>query len=144
MFTILEKTILLKTVDLFQDIPGELLSQISQISRTKNYEQGEVIFKEGDSGDSMFIVINGEVSIKKKEKIIAKLEKGTSLGEMALLDNEARSADAVADKDSVLLKINQDVFYELMEGNADIMKQIVRLLTSRIRDANSRLEQSMK
>ena len=144
MFTILEKTILLKTVDLFQDIPGELLSQSSQISRTKNYEQGEVIFKEGDSGDSMFIVINGEVSIKKKEKIIAKLEKGTSLGEMALLDNEARSADAVADKDSVLLKINQDVFYELMEGNADIMKQIVRLLTSRIRDANSRLEQSMK
>ena len=144
MFTILEKTILLKTVDLFQDIPGELLSQISQISRTKNYEQGEVIFKEGDSGDSMFIVINGEVSIKKKEKIIAKLEKGASLGEMALLDNEARSADAVADKDSVLLKINQDVFYELMEGNADIMKQIVRLLTSRIRDANSRLEQSLK
>ena len=63
---------------------------------------------------------------------------------MALLDNEARSADAVADKDSVLLKINQDVFYELMEGNADIMKQIVRLLTSRIRDANSRLEQSLK
>ena len=144
MFTILEKTILLKTVDLFQDIPGELLSQISQISSTKNYEQGEVIFKEGDSGDSMFIVINGEVSIKKKEKIIAKLEKGTSLGEMALLDNEPRSADAVADKDSVLLKINQDVFYELMEGNADIMKQIVRLLTSRIRDANSRLEQSLK
>jgi CRP-like cAMP-binding protein len=92
----------------------------------------------------MFIVINGEVSIKKKEKIIAKLEKGTSLGEMALLDNEARSADAVADKDSILLKINQDVFYELMEGNADIMKQIVRLLTSRLRDANSRLEQSLK
>jgi CRP-like cAMP-binding protein len=144
MFTILEKTILLKTVDLFQDIPGELLSQISQISRTKNYEQGEVIFKEGDSGDSMFIVINGEVSIKKKEKIIAKLEKGASLGEMALLDNEPRSANAVADKDSVLLKINQDVFYELMEGNADIMKQIVRLLTSRLRDANSRLEQSLK
>ena len=92
----------------------------------------------------MFIVINGEVSIKKKEKIIAKLEKGASLGEMALLDNEPRSANAVADKDSVLLKINQDVFYELMEGNADIMKQIVRLLTSRLRDANSRLEQSLK
>ena len=86
----------------------------------------------------------GKYPLKKKEKIIAKLEKGASLGEMALLDNETRSADAVADKDSVLLKINQDVFYELMEGNADIMKQIVRLLTSRIRDANSRLEQSMK
>ena len=46
MFTILEKTILLKTVDLFQDIPGDLLSQISQISKAKNYENGEIIFKD--------------------------------------------------------------------------------------------------
>ena len=144
MYTILEKTILLKTVDIFQDIPGELLSQISQISSVKNYEHGEIIFNEGDAGDSMFIVLSGEVSIKKGKKLIAKLERGASLGEMALLDHETRSADALSEKDSVLLKINQDVFYELMEGNADIMKQMIRLLTSRIREANSKLEQSLK
>ena len=144
MFTILEKTILLKTVDIFQDIPGELLSQISQISSVKNYEHGEIIFNEGDAGASMFIVLSGEVSIKKGKKLIAKLERGASLGEMALLDHETRSADALSEKDSILLKIDQDVFYELMEGNADIMKQIIRLLTSRIREANSKLEQSLK
>ena len=144
MFTILEKTILLKTVDIFQDIPGELLSQISQISSVKNYEHGEIIFNEGDAGDSMFIVLSGEVSIKKGDKLIAKLERGASLGEMALLDHETRSADALSEKDSILLKIDQDVFYELMEGNADIMKQMIRLLTSRIREANSKIEQSLK
>ena len=144
MFSILEKTILLKTVDLFQDIPGELLSQISQISRAKNYQQSDFIFNEGDSGDSLFIVLNGEISIKKGDKIIAKLKRGASLGEMALLDHETRSADAFASKDSTLLKINQDVFYELMEGSSDIMKQIIKLLTSRIREANSKLEQSLK
>ena len=143
MFSILEKTMLLKTVDLFQDIPSELLSQISQISKAKDYESGEVIFNEGDYGDSMFIVIEGEVSIQKNGKSIALLDKGSSLGEMALLDNETRSADATAKVDSVLLKINQDVFYELMEGNSDIMKQIIRLLTSRIRDANSKLEKTL-
>ena len=143
MFSILEKTMLLKTVDLFQDIPSELLSQISQISKAKDYESGEVIFNEGDYGDSMFIVIEGEVSIQKNRKSIAILDKGSSLGEMALLDNETRSADATAKVDSVLLKINQDVFYELMEGNSDIMKQIIRLLTSRIRDANSKLEKTL-
>ena len=72
------------------------------------------------------------------------LKKGASLGEMALLDNETRSADAVAKEDSVLLKINQDVFYELMESNADIMKQIIKLLTSRIRKANVKLETNLK
>ena len=83
-------------------------------------------------------------SIKKGKKLLAKLERGSSLGEMALLDHETRSADAIAERDSVLLKINQDVFYELMESNADIMKQIIKLLTSRIREANTKLEQSLK
>ena len=140
MFTILEKTILLKTVDLFQDIPGELLSQVSQISKAKNYDNGETIFKDGDVGDSMFIVLEGKISITKGDKEIALLDKGATLGEMALLDNEDRSANAIAKEDSILLKINQDVFYELMESNADIMKQIIKLLTGRIRTANTKLE----
>ena len=144
MFTILEKTILLKTVDLFQNIPGELLSQVSQISKARNFAKDQTVFKEGDSGDSMFIVIKGRVAITKGDKEIASLEKGASLGEMALLDHEERSANAIAKEDSVLLKINQDVFYELMESNADIMKQIIKLLTSRIRNVNARLEESLK
>ena len=144
MFTVLEKTLLLKTVDLFQEIPGELLSQVSKISKARPYEKDSVIFKEGDAGDSMFIVFEGIVSIKKGSKEIAELKKGASLGEMALLDNETRSADAIAKEDSVLLKINQDVFYELMESNADIMRQIIKLLTSRIRKANVKLETNLK
>ena len=143
MFTILEKTILLKTVDLFQDIPGELLSQVSQISKAKNYDNGETIFRDGDVGDSMFIVLEGKISITKGDKEIALLDKGASLGEMALLDNENRSANAIAKEDSILLKINQDVFYELMESNADIMKQIIKLLTGRIRTANTKLESNL-
>lgn len=143
MFTILEKTILLKTVDLFQDIPGELLSQVSRISKARSYDSGDIIFVEGDAGDSMFIVFEGIVSIAKGGKEIAELEKGASLGEMALLDNEPRSADAVAKADSILLKINQDVFYELMESNADIMKQIIKLLSSRVRNANAKLEMNL-
>ena len=61
MFTILEKTILLKTVDLFQDIPGDLLSQISQISKAKNYENGEIISvheKESSSSSNIGLIIS--------------------------------------------------------------------------------------
>ena len=75
MFTILEKTLLLKTVDLFQEIPGELLSQVSKISKARPYEKDSAIFKEGDAGDSMFIVFEGIVSIKKGSKEIAELKK---------------------------------------------------------------------
>ena len=140
MYTILEKTILLKSVDLFRNIPGEILTRIAQISSAKRYEKGEPIFKEGDEGDSMFIIFDGSVSIHSGVKEIARLEKGSSLGEMALLDKEPRSADATAGQNVVLLKINQVGFYELMEGNSEIMKQIIRLLTGRIRDMNTKLE----
>ena len=144
MYTILERTILLKSVDIFRNIPGKILTRIAQISHARRYELGDPIFKEGDEGDSMFIILEGSVSIHSGEKEIAQLEKGESLGEMALLDDEPRSADATAGQNTVLLKINQDGFYELMAGNAEIMKQIIRLLTGRVRDMNAKLDAAEK
>ena len=144
MYTILERTILLKSVDLFRNIPGEVLSRIAQISRAKRYEEGESIFKEGDEGDSLYVIFDGSVSIHSGEKEIAHLEKGASLGEMALLDKEPRSADATAEQNIVLLKIDQIGFYELMEGNVEIMKQILLILTKRIRDMNTKLEAEVR
>ena len=144
MYTILEKTILLKSVDLFRNIPREILTRIAQISRAKRYEEGESIFKEGDEGDSMYVIFDGSVSIHSGENEIARLEKGASLGEMALLDKEPRSADATAVQNIVLLKIDQIGFYELMEGNAEIMKQILLILTKRIRDMNTKLEAEVR
>ncbi|SVA63955.1 uncharacterized protein METZ01_LOCUS116809 [marine metagenome] len=144
MYTILERTILLKSVDIFRNIPGKILTRIAQISHARRYELGEPIFKEDDEGDSMFVILEGSVSIHSGEKEIAQLEKGESLGEMALLDDEPRSADATAGQNTVLLKINQDGFYELMAGNAEIMKQIIRLLTGRVRDMNAKLDAAEK
>ena len=144
MYTILERTILLKSVDLFRNIPGDVLSRIAQISKAERYEEGESIFKEGDEGDSMFVIFDGSVSIHSGKKEIARLEKGASLGEMALLDKEPRSADATTEQNALLLKIDQIGFYELMEGNAEIMKQILLTLTQRIRDMNTKLEAELK
>ena len=62
---------------------------------------------------------------------------------MALLDQEPRSADAVAIEDSILLKIDQEGFYELMSSNADIMKQIVMMLTHRVREMNKKLTSAL-
>ena len=63
---------------------------------------------------------------------------------MALLDKEPRSADATTEQNALLLKIDQIGFYELMEGNAEIMKQILLTLTQRIRDMNTKLEAEVK
>jgi CRP-like cAMP-binding protein len=144
MYSILEKTLILKSVELFQEIPGEVLSNIAQISKELNIEAGQNIFMEGDHGDSLYIIIDGGVSIIKEKKEIALLGHGNCIGEMALLDQEPRSADAICIKDSILLEIDQLGFYELMASNDVIMKQIIRILTKRLRETNKKLTVGLK
>ena len=139
MYSILEKTLLLKSVDLFQTIPGDILSKIAQISVEIETGQNDNIFMEGEQGDSLFVIISGKINVTQDNKTIAILEGGHCIGEMALLDQEPRSAGATAIEDSILLKIDQEGFYELMASNPDIMRQIVRMLTKRVRDMNKKL-----
>ncbi|GIS57576.1 MAG: hypothetical protein CM1200mP1_15140 [Candidatus Neomarinimicrobiota bacterium] len=128
MYSILEKTILLKSVDLFKNIPGDVLTRIAQISEETFHSEEKLMFSEGDYGDSMYIVVDGNVRIHKGEHHIVTLGKSTVLGEMALLDQEPRSADATAEAETTVLKIEQDGFYELMAGNSEIMQQIIKML----------------
>ena len=139
MYSTLEKTIILKSVDLFKTIPAENLSRISQITEEVQFEANTQIFAEGDYGDSLFIVVNGNVKIHKGDLELVTLGKGNCLGEMALLDDEPRSADATVTEDSILFKIEQEGFYEVMGSQSDIMEGIIKLLTGRLRDANEKL-----
>ena len=139
MYSTLEKTIILKSVDLFKSIPAENLSRVAQITEEVTYEANASIFAEGDYGDSLFIVVDGNVKIHKGAQELAMLGKGTCLGEMALLDDEPRSADATVTEDSTLFKIEQEGFYEVMGSQSDIMEGIIKLLTGRLRVANEKL-----
>ena len=139
MYSILEKTIILKSVDLFHKIPGDVLTRIAQIAEELRCEQKHVIFKEGDQGDSMFVIISGKVDVIQNDHSITQLERGTCIGEMALLDQEPRSADTITLEESVLLKIDQEGFFQLMASNPEIMKQIVKILTGRVRSMNKKL-----
>ena len=139
MYSTLEKTIILKSVDLFKSIPAENLSRVAQITDEVSYDANSSIFAEGDYGDSLFIVVNGNVRIHKGQQELAMLGKGTCLGEMALLDDEPRSADATVTEDSTLFQIEQEGFYEVMGSQSDIMEGIIKLLTSRLRIANEKM-----
>ena len=94
---------------------------------------------EGDYGDSLFIVVDGNVKIHKGDQEIVRLGKGTCLGEMALLDGEPRSADATITEDSTLFKIEQEGFYEVMGSQSEIMEGIIKLLSGKLRDTNEKL-----
>ena len=143
MYSILEKTLILKSVDMFNLIPGDILNKVAQISKELEYQKGSKIFKQGDNGDSMFVIISGGIEISQNRKTITTLKSGQCIGEMALLDQEPRSADAITIEDTILLEIDQESFYELMSTNQAIMKQIIKILTKRLRETNQKLTTSL-
>jgi len=142
MISTVEKVLFLKSVDLFSKIPGEDLAQIAGIAQEVTFENGELIIQEGEMGDSMFLIVEGEVMIHRMGQELTKLGEREAFGEMAILDNEPRSASVTASADSTCLKVEREDFYELMSEKTEIAYGIIRVLTHRLRDANEKLSDS--
>ncbi len=114
----------------------------------KLFGPGKVIFEEGDSGEEMYVVIQGEVEIRKKtsadtSKTLAVLHTGDIFGEMALIEGKKRSATAIATQPTKLLALNDTLFENMIETNPDFAKKMIRILSERIRKANSIIENIM-
>jgi CRP/FNR family transcriptional regulator, cyclic AMP receptor protein len=111
----------------------------------KTYEPGKVVFQEGDRGEEMYVIIDGEVEIRKSTystsfKTLITLHKGDIFGEMALIDKKARSAAAVATAPTKLLVMNENLFEAVIERNPDFAKKMIRILSERLRRSNSILQ----
>lgn len=114
------------------------------VKESLSFEAGEMIFREGDLGTEMFIIQEGEVHIVKRLKgethLLSKLERGDFFGEMAILEDVPRSADAVAQSEVRLLAINGSRFDEMLRKNPEIAVRIIRKYSQRLREANTLLE----
>ncbi|HOX46605.1 MAG TPA: cyclic nucleotide-binding domain-containing protein [Myxococcota bacterium] len=139
MISTVEKVLFLKSVDLFAKIPGEDLAQIAGIAQEVSFEQGELIIQEGEMGDSLFLIIEGQVQVHRLGREISKLGERDAFGEMALLDHEPRSASVTAQSDVTCLKVEREDFFELMSEKIEIAHGIIRVLTHRLREANEKL-----
>lgn len=106
--------------------------------------QGTVLFQEGEPGDRMFVIQTGRVQIVKRVGDVrfplATLGPGDCIGEMALLDGQPRSADAIVAEDSNLLVVEQGTFENLIRENGEVAVRIMRKLSERLREANRTIE----
>ncbi|HEV2321879.1 MAG TPA: cyclic nucleotide-binding domain-containing protein [Gammaproteobacteria bacterium] len=99
----------------------------------KHFKAGEKIFSEGDVGDYMYGVIQGEVEIRKHGKVVDTVGPGGIFGEMALIDHTTRSATAVAKSDCNAAQINEKRFYFLVQQTPNFALHLLRVLTERLR-----------
>lgn len=139
MLTNLERLIFLKKVPLFAGVPGEDLARIAKEAVIETFSPGQDVFKKGDPGESMYMIVDGRVSVHIDEKELVQMGKEEFVGEMAILDQETRSATVTALEPLTLLKIEREEFFELMADRPEIARGILAVLSRRLRKADEEI-----
>ena len=136
MYTTVEKILFLQGVALFEGVPGQDLMPLARLATIVRIPKQTTIFRAGDPGDSLFVVVHGKVAIMKDQVEVAVLGKGEVFGEMAILDQEARTMDAVVQQDADLLRVSAEDFTHALEDTVEVAAGVIRVLSRRIRAAN--------
>lgn len=139
---------ILKQTTLFKDLSDEELLEVILIGHVKNFKADAVIFREGEPGDTLYLLLSGGVRISKfrgdNEEALAVLESRTFFGEMTLFDRQPRSAWAIAHEDTALFAIAADDLISLFKKNKNIAYKFLwafcLTLTTRLRSTNEKFE----
>lgn len=136
---------LFRKLSLFAELDDRELASIASVAKTRRYAKDDVIFHADESGDVFCIIREGKVKItmispEGKEIILSMMGPGDFFGEMALLDDEPRSATVVAMEPLELLTIWRSDFLEILKENFSITKKILIELSRRVRRTSNRIE----
>jgi CRP-like cAMP-binding protein len=138
----------LAKIELFSGLKPEALELIAKVGSEETHATGTKIFQHGDAGDKLYLIVEGKVRISREvpgmgEEALAVLGPGQAFGEMALLDESPRSADARVHDRCRLLAIPKDGFDDLLFLHKDlayeVLWNVVRLLVGRLRETNDKL-----
>jgi CRP-like cAMP-binding protein len=138
----------LRKTDLFGNLREEHLSAVAALTRIEDYNRGHLLFNQGDPGDTFYVIIEGRIRISRQipgmgEEALAILDPGGYFGEMALVENEKRSADAVVHEAATLLCLAKQDLEDLLFIDRDVAYEVlwgfVRTLSSRLRETSDKL-----
>ena len=135
----------LRSVNIFSDLSESELSSIQEVCKTRKYPKNSMIILEEEMGDVVFIVMSGTVKITRvndegKEVILAMLGSGEVFGEMAILDGESRSANALSQENCEVVTINREDFLDLLKTNNKVSLNLMTEFAIRLRKSDQQIE----
>lgn len=135
----------LQNIPLFSGLSKSELKEIAAITATRSFPKNNVIINEGDETDSLYLIISGKVKVvlsdeEGKEITISILEPNNYFGELALIDDEPRSARIVTMEQCQFCVINQSDFNKVLDNNPSLVHNLLKGLSTRLREANKNIE----
>jgi uncharacterized membrane protein len=128
----------LRSVPLFASLDDDAARDLRNLLSEKTVTQNMLLFRQGDTGDAMYLIESGRVRISirdddKQEVILADLAQGDFFGEMSIIDGRQRSADAHVIEDSRLAVLSRDAFLSFVRTKPDVALEMLSALTDRLR-----------
>jgi CRP-like cAMP-binding protein len=141
----------LRRIKVFAGLSDEQLTRFMKYIELKEVKQFAEVMKQGQPGDGMYMILEGEVRVRVmiegKETLLAQLATGDFFGEISLFDHGPRSADVIANEDAVLLRIPTGSFQRMVQEAPDLAAPFLlgmgKTLTARIRADNKRYTQTV-
>jgi CRP/FNR family cyclic AMP-dependent transcriptional regulator len=134
----------LATIPLFSGLQRDELQKFADLTRERSYPKGSVILFQDDPGDSLFVLRSGRVKVvligeDGREVILGVLEPGAHFGELALIDDQPRSAHVIAMEDANLLILRREDFRRRVEANPSVAWALLTELSRRLRRADVKI-----
>ncbi|MFZ5952438.1 MAG: Crp/Fnr family transcriptional regulator [Candidatus Rifleibacteriota bacterium] len=142
----IDKIQFLRQVALFKSLSDKTLLDLSAITIEQTIPAKTLVFKEGDKGDALFIIKSGKVNVLKRnsagiDSVLVSLNKGAVIGDMAIIDEQPRSASIATLQETTFLIITKDDFRNLLSEIPEISFQILKMTTERLRATNNHLKE---
>ena len=134
----------LTSVPMFTGLQRDELLKFAELTRERTYPKGSVILFQGDPGDSLYVLRQGRAKVvligeDGREVILGVLEPGAHFGELALIDDQPRSAHVIAMEDSQLLILRREDFRRRVEANPSVAWELLTELSRRLRHADQKI-----
>jgi CRP-like cAMP-binding protein len=142
-----EKILRLKSINIFEGLAASELAAIASVTEEVEYPAGDIVIKEGEAGETMFLILKGTVAVIKgegeegvQEIELARIGAGDYFGEMALFEDAVRSATIRTAEDSRFLVLHKQEFTEIVREYPQIALHICKALSSRIRKLHEKIK----
>jgi CRP/FNR family cyclic AMP-dependent transcriptional regulator len=136
--SILERILLLREIPIFSDLSPEDLKRVAEIAREEWYPQNTVIFRQGEEGNRMFVIVEGRVQILRKvdenEKVLAERTHGDFVGEMAIIESAPRSATLRTQTDVRVLSLDDETFKGILRERPEVSFAVLRSISRNLRE----------
>jgi len=134
----------LKDVPLFSALTLEQLASVDRLMVTRHYAKGETVFRRGDVGAELYVVVDGEIRVHLdhagREVTLARHRSGGVLGEMSVFDEQPRSAGAQAMEDTTVRVLRRDRLEAVVHEHPEVLLEFIKSLSQRLRAMDAKLE----